>query len=260
MNPLAFLRGLVRLVAARPQPPRSLRGNPTLRLILERRSVRRFLAREIPDDHWLAILEAGRLAPSTVNLQTWSFGCFTADEWRETFGRSLPYGAARAVIVLTDTQRARRVVPDFPAVPLCDHTVGVMNASLAAMAMTLAAEALGLGSVMLSETGRTGFYDARELSEVLALPPGVVPITTIAFGWPATVPVMPPKLPLDAITFTGRYRPTPQAVLEAWFEQMRSGYLAATGQSFQKQIDHYNRRLGEAEADLRRLVLPDQQP
>ncbi len=250
MNPLAFLRGLVRLIAARPHTPRGLRDNPTLKLILERRSVRRFREQDIPDDHWRAILEAGRLAPSTVNLQTWSFACYTAAQWRETFGRPLPYGAPRAVMVLTDTARARRVVPDFPEAPLCDHTVGVMNASLAAMAMTLAAEALGLGSVMLSETGRTGFYDAGELSQQLDLPRGVVPITTVAFGWPAAVPVMPPKLPLDAVAFTGRYRPTPPAVLEAWFEQMQAGYKATTGQSFQKQVDHYNRRLGEAEADL----------
>jgi len=145
MNPLSFLRGLARLLAARPRPPRSLAGNATLELILARRSVRRFLDREIPDDHWRAILEAGRLAPSTVNLQTWSFACFTADQWRGVFGRPLPYGAPRAVMVLADTHRARRVVTDFPDVPLCDHTVGVMNASLATMAMTLAAESLGLG-------------------------------------------------------------------------------------------------------------------
>lgn len=258
MNPLAFLRGLVRLLAARPRRPGGVAGNATLDLILARRSVRRFLDRDVPDDHWLAILEAGRLAPSTVNLQTWSFACFTAEQWREAFGRPLPYGAPRAVMILADTHRARRVVSGFPDVPLCDHTVGVMNASLAAMAMTLAAESLGLGSVMLSETGRTGFYDAGELSEQLGLPRGVVPITTLAVGWPAAGRgVMPPRLPLDAVAFSGRYRETPQPVLDAWHEQMQAGYLASTGQVFQKQVEHYNRRLAGAEADLRRLVLGD---
>jgi hypothetical protein len=38
---------------------------------------------------------------------------------------------------------------------------------------------------------------------------------------------------------------------------MQAGYVASTGQVFQKQIDHYNRRLAEAESDLRRLVLGD---
>jgi hypothetical protein len=160
-------------------------------------------------------------------------------------------------MVLADTHRARRVVRGFPDVPLCDYTVGVMNASLAAMNMTQAAEALGVGSVMLSETGRTGFYDAAELRAALSLPPGVVPLTTIVFGRPREAPPMPPRLPLEAISFQGRYRETPQPVLEAWYEQMQAGYVASTGQVFQKQIDHYNRRLAEAERDLRRLVLDD---
>lgn len=257
MNPLALLRGLVRLISARPSVPRGLTHNQALQTILQRRSVRRFTDRPIDDDHWQAILEAGRLAPSTVNLQTWTFACFTADEWHATFGRRLPCGGMRAVMVLADTHRSQRVVTGFPDVPLCNYTVGVMNASLAAMAMTLAAESLGLASVMLSETGRTGFYDAGELATTMQLPRGVVPITTIAFGWPATVPPMPPKLPLEAVTCGGTYEETPRPVLDAWFEQMQAGYRASTGQDFQKQVDHYNRRLDEAEADLRRLVLGD---
>ena len=255
MNPLAFLRGLTRLLAGRPRLPRSLADNEALRLILERRSVRRFRQDDLPEEHWRTILEAGRVAPSTVNLQTWSFAHFTRESWRGLFDRPLPYGGARAVMILADTHRARRVVEGFPEVPLCDYTVGVMNASLAAMNMTQAAEALGIGSVMLSETGRTGFYDARELSATLALPPGVIPLTTIVFGWPGERPVMPPRLPLEAVSFPGRYRETPRAVLEAWYEQMQAGYVASTGQAFQKQIDLYNRRLAAAEKDLRRLVL-----
>ena len=41
--------------------------------------------------------------------------------------------------------------------------MAVMNASLAAMNMNIAAEALGVGSVMLSETGRSGLLDAGYL-------------------------------------------------------------------------------------------------
>jgi len=257
MNLLGFLQGLARLLTARPNVPRALANNDALRLVLERRSIRKFRPEDLHEDIWRAILEAGRLAPSTVNLQTWSFAHFTRDQWRETFHRPLPLGAPRAVMILADTHRARRVVEGFPDVPLCDYTVGVMNASLAAMNMTAAAEALGVGSVMLSETGKTGFYDAAELRNVLDLPRGVVPITTIVFGRPATAPPMPPKLPLDAVAFSGRYRETPQSVLAAWYQQMQAGYRASTGQAFERQIDHYNRRLNDSEADLRRIVLDE---
>ena len=251
-----FLRGLARIIAGRPRLPRALEGNEALRSILERRSVRQFKPDPIPGDAWATVLEAGRVAPSTVNLQTWSFAVFTDEEWRKFFGTRMPMDGRRAVIVLADMQRAKRVIEGFPYAPLCEYTVGVMNASLAAMNMVQAAEALGLSSVMLSETGRTGFYDAGFLAEKLALPPGVVPITTIVFGYAAVAPPpMPPRLPADAITFTGRYQETPRPVLEDWHEQMRAGYQAGhRGEDFSAKIRYYNTRIDEAELDLNRLV------
>ena len=110
-----------------------------------------------------AILEAGRLAPSTVNLQTWAFAVFDAALWQQTFGHAIPFHGSRAVIVIADTFRDRQVLDVFPYSPLVEHTVAVMNASLAAMNMNIAAEALGVSSVMLSETGRSGLAGCQIL-------------------------------------------------------------------------------------------------
>jgi hypothetical protein len=64
----------------------------------------------------------------------------------------------------------RRTIADlFADGPLVSYTVAVVNAAMAAMAMNVAAEALGVASVMLSETGRSGFLDAGYLKEKLAL-------------------------------------------------------------------------------------------
>ncbi len=254
-----FLSGLARLISARPQLPQALAGNEVLRTVLERRSVRKFKDDALPAEVWEAILEAGRLAPSTVNLQTWSFATFSRDEWRDVFGKPLPFGAVQAVMVMADLHRTRRVVEGFASVPLCEYTVGVVNASLAAMNMNIAAEALGVASVMLSETGQTGFYDARRLSEQLALPAGVVPLMTIVFGYASGGrPAMPPKLPLAAVAFSGRYAEASQGVLDDWYQEMQAGYQVSNlGRSFASQVAHYNRRLEEAESDLRELVLGD---
>ena len=254
---IGFLRGLWRILADRPRVPPSLRANAALRGVLDRRSIRRFAERPVPDDVLAAVLEAGRVAPSTVNLQTWSFAHFDADGWRDRFGSPLPFGGQRAIIVLADVHRVGRVPLGFPDVPLCAYTVAVMNASLAAMNMTVAAEMLGLGSVMLSETGRTGFYDARHLVDILQAPRGVWPLMTVVLGYPATGrPPMPPRLPLAAVAFTGRYREAPQPVLDAWHEAMLAGYRASSGgRPVAGQIAYYNRRLREAEADLRAMVL-----
>jgi len=259
-GPIGFALSLVRILRGRPRIPTSLRSNQALGVILNRRSVRRFTQEEIPDEAFAAILEAGRLAPSTVNLQTWSFATFTLDAWQATLGGQIPFGARRAVTILADTNRVRRVLEAFRETPLVEHTVAVMNASIAAMNMTAAAEALGLSSVMLSDTGRSGLLDLDYLRERLALPDHVVPIMTVVFGYPgAGRPPMPPKLPLEAICFEGRYRETDPAVMEAWMAQMAAGYKASHPRSsLDAQLAHYTSKIGAAEAALRRMILAEE--
>jgi nitroreductase len=255
-GPLGFVRSLGRILAGRPQVPPSLQDNALLRTLLHRRSVRQFADSPIPDDVFVAILEAGRLAPSTVNLQTWSFAVFDARGWRETFGRTIPFRAQRAVIVLGDIHRGKTVLDVFPDSPLVLYTVAVMNAGLAAMAMNVAAEALGVSSVMLSETGRTGLLDAGYLKEMLALPDGVFPLTTIVFGYPkAAYPPMPPKLPLETICFEGQYQEPDPVVMTDWLHQMIAGYKASNlRSSFDAQLNVYRAKIGQAEADLHAMV------
>ncbi|MDY7040300.1 MAG: nitroreductase family protein, partial [Chloroflexota bacterium] len=101
-TPFSFIASLLRIVRGKPQVPSSLADNEVLKVVLRRRSVRRFSKRDIPDDVFHAILEAGRLAPSTVNLQTWAFSTFTDQSWKEYFGRPIPFRGKRAVIVMGD--------------------------------------------------------------------------------------------------------------------------------------------------------------
>jgi nitroreductase len=257
IGPLGFVKSLWRILAGRPRVPPSLQDNPLLDVILRRRSVRSFADRDIPDDVFCAILEAGRLAPSTVNLQTWAFAVFTADSWRETFGSAIPFKGRRAVIVMSDTHRDKLIAEAFPASPLVEYTLGVMNASLAAMNMNIAAEALGVSSVMLSETGRSGFLDAGYLKEKLGLPDGVIPLMTIVLGYArGAYPPMPPKLPLDQVCFQGKYREADSAVMEDWLAQMIAGYKAShLSSSFEAQLRVYQSKLGKAEADLETMIL-----
>jgi FMN reductase (NADPH) len=258
-GPIGFVRSILRILVRRPQVPPSLADNQALQVVLQRRSVRSFADREIPDDVFAAILEAGRLAPSTVNLQTWSLATFTSLSWQEAFERPLPFRGARAVMVLGDTHRARLVIDAFPRSPLVSYTVAVMNAALAAMNMNVAAEALGVASVMLSETGRTGLLDCGYLRQKLELPDGVYPLMTIVFGYPrGRHPPMPPKLPLGQVSFQGTYKEADRAVMEDWIAQMKAGYKASHPfSSFETQLGVYQSKIGQAEADLREMIFSD---
>jgi nitroreductase len=256
MGPLEFVRSIRRILAGKPQVPPSLEDNQLLDIILKRRSVRRFTDREIPDDVFSAILEAGRLAPSTVNLQTWTFFTFSAETWRDTFGHPIPFKGIRAVIVMGDTRRDKMVLDVFPYSPLVEYTTAVTNASLAAMNMNIAAEALGVSSVMLSETGRSGFLDAEYLKETLKLPDGVFPLMTIVFGYPkGAYPPMPPKLPLEQICFEGKYQEADRAIVQDWLSQMVAGYKAAYPlSSFNAQLRVYQSKIGKAETNLKEMI------
>ena len=256
LGPVKAARSLWRILRGKPNIPPSLQDNALLRVLLHRRSVRSFAGQPISDDIIAAILEAGRLAPSTVNLQTWSFAAFTAESWRQMFGSDIPFRGQRAVIVMGDTHRDKTVLDVFQRSPLVEYTVAVMNASLAAMAMNVAAEALGVSSVMLSETGRTGVLDAGYLKAKLALPDGVFPLLTIVFGYArGGYPPMPPKLPLDQVCFEGRYREPTPGVMAGWLAQMVAGYKAShLFSSFDAQLKVYQSKIGQAEADLRTMV------
>jgi hypothetical protein len=131
-----------------------------------------------------------------------------------------------------------------------------MNASLTAMNMNIAAEALGVSSVMLSETGRSGLLDASYLKEKLELPDGVFPLMTIVFGYAqGPYPPMPPKLPLEQICFQGKYREADSSIVEDWLSQMMAGYKAShLLSSFEAQLRLYRSKIGKAETDLKAMV------
>ena len=262
MKPIRFVQSISKILRGRPQVPTSLEDNAQLQTILNRRSVRRFEQRDIPEDMFQAILEAGRLAPSTVNLQTWSFAVFNDQRWEEIFGAHIPFRAPRAIIIIGDTHRARQVLDAFQDSPLIEYTLGVINASLAAMNMTTAAESLGLASVMLSETGHTGLLDIGYLKEKLSLPERTTPLMTLVVGYPkGSLPPMPPKLPLKVVSFNGKYRETPQTVMEDWLAQLVDGYKAMRPfSSFEAQLSVYNSKIGQAESDLQKIIFANNQP
>jgi len=256
------INSLAKLLRGRPDIPPSLADNAMLHAIMRRRSVRTFTSEAIPEAVFQAILEAGRLAPSTVNLQSWTFAVFNADLWHRSFGHAIPFHASRAVIVISDTHRYRQLMPEFPNCPLTEHTAAVINASLAAMTMNLAAEALGVSSVMLSETGRSGLLDARYLREKLKLPDGTVPLMTIVFGYArGGYPPMPPKLPIEQITMGSQYTPPDPVIMEDWLAQMIAGYnISHLGTSFQAHLNAYKSKIEQAEIDLQELVFGQSLP
>ena len=146
--------------------------------IMTRRSVRYYTDQPISDEDLETILRAGMAGPSCTNARDWSF-LVTRD--RETLnkmadGNGRPAEplrrAALGILVLGDLERAFKPAPDY----------WIIDGSIAAQNMILAAHALGIGSVWL------GTYPQMERVEqqraLFGLPDTVIPHSIIAFGYP----------------------------------------------------------------------------
>jgi hypothetical protein len=76
-----------------------------------------------------------------------------------------------------------------------------IDALLLAQNVTVAAEAEGLGICYLGTTT----YNADQIIDVLKLPAGVVPVTTLTIGWPDEHPPLTDRLPLEAVLHQNVY-------------------------------------------------------
>ena len=159
-----------------------MKTNEMLNAILSHHSVRRYADAPIPEDVVRALLKAGMSGPSCVNARDWSFIAVTDPE---TLGRMADAngrpaeplrGAKLGVLICGDLERAFPRAQDY----------WVIDAAIAGENMTLAAEALGLGSVWLGTWPQMERVEAQR--QLFGLPAHIVPHSILAFGYPAEEP------------------------------------------------------------------------
>lgn len=146
--------------------------------IIERISVRQYSDQEISEEALRTILEAGMAGPSCVNARDWSFIVVRDREilnkMADANGRPAePLRTAKlGILVCGDLERAFNGAPDY----------WVVDGSIAAQNMILAANALGIGSVWLGTWPQMNRVKAQ--TELFGLPESQVPHSIIAFGYP----------------------------------------------------------------------------
>ena len=75
----------------------------------------------------------------------------------------------------------------------------MFDVALAMQNLTLAAHALGLGTLHI------GLFDAAKVAESLALPEEVAVVEIMALGYPDEKPIAPPRKALSEFVFHERY-------------------------------------------------------
>lgn len=186
-----------------------------------RRTVRAFKA-EAPDRHLLAeIFRDAMRAPTTGNMQLYSAVLTTSEEGRAAL-RPLHFNqpASLAPVLLTvcaDVRRFERwcdvsgAQPEFRNLQML--LAAVFDASLYAQQVITIAEMRGLGTCWLGTTT----YNAPEIAAALHLPEGVVPVATLAVGWPAEEPEQCERLPLEAVVYDETYPELTDARVRDWY-------------------------------------------
>ena len=150
-----------------------------LEAIMTRKSVRNFTDQPVSDEALEIILKAGMAGPSCVNARDWSF-VVTRDpallnKMADANGQPAEplRGAALGILVLGDLERAFKPAPDY----------WIIDGSIAAQNMILAAHAMGIGSVWLGTYPQMERVEAQK--RLLGLPDTVIPHSILAFGYPS---------------------------------------------------------------------------
>lgn len=189
------------------------------RYFTERRSIRKFSAEEVGDDLLRKILESAMKAPTTGNMQLYSVVVTRGREEREALAPlhfSQPATSAPVVLtVCADLYRFTRWCEvshaDAGFYNFLSFTSAFADALIYAQQVVTIAEREGLGTCYLG----TVTYNAPEISRLLALPKGVIPVACIALGWPEGEGEPTERLELDGIMHLEKYRlPSDSEVME----------------------------------------------
>jgi len=182
-----------------------------MELLKSHRTVRKYKTREIRDDVLNDILECGIRASNTGNMQLYSI-IVTKSIGKKAelaplhFNQPMVKKAPLLLTICFDVNRFKLWCAvndanvDFSG--LLWLLNGTIDSSILAQNICVAAESYGLGICYLGTT----LYNAPEISQVLNLPIGVIPITSLTIGYPEVVPDLTDRLPLDSVVHYEEYQ------------------------------------------------------
>lgn len=201
--------------------------------IKKHRSIRKFEDRAIEDNILRQALLAASRASTCGNMQNYSLVVTRQKEMLEKisplhFGQVERMNAPCVVTICADVNRFSEWCRLRNAEPCYDNFLwfinGAIDALMAAQNLILEAEAAGLGACVLGTT----LYTAEAIIELLELPQGVIPVTSIVLGYPAENPPLTDRLPLEAIVHFEKYNSyTAEQIDAAWAEREASAETAA---------------------------------
>lgn len=170
-------------------------SNPVIENIMARRSVRKYLDKQVEHDKLMQVAACGINAPSGMNQQPWAVRIVESKDFiNETtalFVKANPEMAKRD----PNFKNMYRNAPNIICVAGPADGSGNMDAGLLGENMMLAAQSLGLGTCCLGSSAR--FLQMEEAAkpylQKLNLPDGYELIYILAIGYPDEAPAAKPR-------------------------------------------------------------------
>lgn len=179
--------------------------------LLTRKTIRKYSTRPVEELVLQEILTKGCRASTTGNMQVYSI-IITRDTNKKRelaplhFNQKMVTDAPVLLTFCADFNRFNKWCLQRKAEPGYDNFLSFITAAidtlLVAQTVCIAAEAKGLGICYIGTTT----YMAHKIIEVLKIPRGVVPVTTVSLGWPAEYPEQVDRLPLEAVIHNETYK------------------------------------------------------
>jgi FMN reductase [NAD(P)H] len=211
-------------------------------LLMERRSVRSFEDRPVPDEVVDKLVDAANNAPTGCNIQPLSIVTVQEPERRAKLGQMIvrqPWvrSAPLAMLFCLDFWRLKKWAElsgvDFRGHDAFSHfLLGYADVMCAAQTVVILAESLGLGSVYV---GRVP-YVADEAREFFGMPQYVFPLMLLCLGYPKAVPRNVPKLSPAVTRHRERYRPLGDDEIRNAFDEKYGPFEKKTERYFERVL------------------------
>jgi len=192
-----------------------------------RRTIRKYSSEPVDDKLLNEILAYGCRSSTTGNMQVYSI-IISKDDLKKRelapchFNQKMITEAPVVLTFCADFNRLSKWCRLRNAEPGFDNFLSFITAAidalLVAQTVSIAAEAKGLGICYLGTTT----YMAQKIIDILKLPKGVVPVTTLTIGWPSESPDQVDRLPLDAVIHNEVYSDYAEEDLIKIYEEKES--------------------------------------
>lgn len=194
----------------------------TIELLTGHKTVRKYKSTPINDEMLHELINAGCRASTTGNMQVYSIVATRDKGVKEQlspchFNQPMVKEAPLVLTFCADFNRFNKWCEQRNAKPGYDNFLSFITAAIDALLVAqnvcIAAESKGLGICYLGTTT----YMAEKIIDVLNLPKGVVPVTTVTIGYSNEETEQVERLPLNSVLHLETYQDYSPDQIDAHF-------------------------------------------